>query len=158
MFIDIYWLVFFTVSDCDHSSSGKILFVCLLPEGFAKDPHVPVLPNTNVGRRLSEEMVIHDLQSSPGIMEKRWPRQIERAIHNAMFIAQHIDNKDDFESVSTKFYKIFHSSLAKKWSKLRFTFNNFFLIFEKIYIDSWNEIGSIDGLCYVRQHQHKSKS
>lgn len=68
-------------------------------EIYVKDPHVPVLPNSNVGRRLSEEMVIHDLQSSPGIVEKRWPRQIERAIHNAMFIAQHIDNKDDFESV-----------------------------------------------------------
>lgn len=80
-----------------------------------KDPHVPVLPNSNVGRRLSEEMVIHDLQSSPGIVEKRWPRQIERAIHNAMFIAQHIDNKDDYESVrhstcifllAFQFYKI----------------------------------------------------
>ena len=74
--------------------------VCIFPEIYVKDPHVPVLPNSNVGRRLSEEMVIHDLQSSPGIVEKRWPRQIERAIHNAMFIAQHIDNKDDFESVS----------------------------------------------------------
>ncbi|GBN95339.1 hypothetical protein AVEN_34177-1 [Araneus ventricosus] len=47
---------------------------------------------------MSEEMVIPDLESSPGIVEKRLPRQIERAIHNAMFIAQHIDNKDDFES------------------------------------------------------------
>lgn len=68
-------------------------------EVYAKDPHVPVLPNSNVGRRLSEGMVIHDLQSSPGIVEKRWPRQIERAIHNAMFIAQHIDNKDGFEGI-----------------------------------------------------------
>ncbi|GFQ65004.1 uncharacterized protein TNCT_712951 [Trichonephila clavata] len=48
---------------------------------------------------MSEEMVIPDLESSPGIAEKRLPRQIERAIHNAMFIAQHIDNKDDFESI-----------------------------------------------------------
>ncbi|GIY32395.1 uncharacterized protein CEXT_266951 [Caerostris extrusa] len=47
---------------------------------------------------MSEELVIPDLESSPGIIEKRLPRQIERAIHNAMFIAQHIDNKDDFES------------------------------------------------------------
>ncbi|XP_071040990.1 acetylcholine receptor subunit alpha-like 1 [Parasteatoda tepidariorum] len=65
-----------------------------LAEGYMKEQVV-----NSTGRRLSEELVIHDLESSPGIVEKRLPRQIERAIHNAMFIAQHIDNKDDFESI-----------------------------------------------------------
>ncbi|GFY69018.1 acetylcholine receptor subunit alpha-L1 [Trichonephila inaurata madagascariensis] len=65
--------------------------------GYIKEQ---VANSTSVARRMSEEMVIPDLESSPGIAEKRLPRQIERAIHNAMFIAQHIDNKDDFESVS----------------------------------------------------------
>ncbi|CAL1282916.1 unnamed protein product, partial [Larinioides sclopetarius] len=65
-------------------------------EGYIKEQ---VANSTAVARRMSEEMVIPDLESSPGIVEKRLPRQIERAIHNAMFIAQHIDNKDDFESI-----------------------------------------------------------
>ncbi|XP_064459792.1 acetylcholine receptor subunit alpha-like 1 [Ornithodoros turicata] len=35
--------------------------------------------------------------SPPG--DYHFPRDLERAIHNAMFIAQHIDNNDDFESI-----------------------------------------------------------
>ncbi|KAG8188793.1 hypothetical protein JTE90_009186 [Oedothorax gibbosus] len=63
------------------------------------------LKDLALARRLSDEVALpSDLLDepplSPGVPgERRLPRQIERAIHNAMFIAQHIDNKDDFESI-----------------------------------------------------------
>ncbi|XP_054711428.1 acetylcholine receptor subunit alpha-like 1 [Uloborus diversus] len=45
-------------------------------------------------------IVIRELDSSPTIVERRrYPRQILRSIQNAMFIAQHIDNEDDFGMV-----------------------------------------------------------
>ncbi|PRD31273.1 UNVERIFIED_CONTAM: nAChRbeta2 [Trichonephila clavipes] len=48
-------------------------------------------------------IVIRELDSSPGVVERRrYPRQILKSIHNAMFIAQHIDNEDDFDTVSDK--------------------------------------------------------
>ncbi|GFR09507.1 NAChRbeta2 [Trichonephila clavata] len=48
-------------------------------------------------------IVIRELDSSPGVVERRrYPRQILKSIHNAMFIAQHIDNEDDFDTVSAK--------------------------------------------------------
>ncbi|GFS43167.1 hypothetical protein TNIN_69501 [Trichonephila inaurata madagascariensis] len=44
-------------------------------------------------------IVIRELDSSPGVVERRrYPRQILKSIHNAMFIAQHIDNEDDFDT------------------------------------------------------------
>ncbi|GIY72879.1 acetylcholine receptor subunit alpha-L1 [Caerostris darwini] len=80
-----------------------------LHEGYIKEQVAN--STTGVSRRMSEELVIPDLESSPGIIEKRLPRQIERAIHNAMFIAQHIDNKDDFESVSCFSSSYFNTQL-----------------------------------------------
>ncbi|XP_015907667.1 acetylcholine receptor subunit alpha-like 1 [Parasteatoda tepidariorum] len=45
-------------------------------------------------------IIIRELDSSPVSAERRrYPRQILRSIHNAMFIAQHIDNQDDFDTV-----------------------------------------------------------
>ncbi|KAG8199973.1 hypothetical protein JTE90_006217 [Oedothorax gibbosus] len=43
-------------------------------------------------------LVIRELDSSP-TERRRYPRQILKSIHNAMFIAQHIDNEDDFDTV-----------------------------------------------------------
>ncbi|UYV83056.1 nAChRa1 [Cordylochernes scorpioides] len=55
----------------------------------------------NYGRRAaSDDIIIHDAESSPP--ERKLPRNIEEAIKSAMFIAQHIDNQDDFESVDLK--------------------------------------------------------
>ncbi|XP_035213794.1 acetylcholine receptor subunit alpha-like 1 [Stegodyphus dumicola] len=80
-----------------ETDDAKATAAATLTGGYPKES---VANSTALGgRRVSEEIVIHDLEYSPGIVEKRLPRQIERAIHNAMFIAQHIDNKDDFESI-----------------------------------------------------------
>ncbi|GBM23779.1 hypothetical protein AVEN_163899-1, partial [Araneus ventricosus] len=44
-------------------------------------------------------LVIRELDSSPVTAERRrYPRQMLKSIQNAMFIAQHIDNEDDFET------------------------------------------------------------
>ncbi|KFM73449.1 Acetylcholine receptor subunit alpha-L1, partial [Stegodyphus mimosarum] len=75
-----------------ETDDAKATAAATLTGGYPKES---VANSTALGgRRVSEEIVIHDLEYSPGIVEKRLPRQIERAIHNAMFIAQHIDNKD----------------------------------------------------------------
>ncbi|XP_076334111.1 acetylcholine receptor subunit alpha-like 1 isoform X1 [Tachypleus tridentatus] len=47
----------------------------------------------------AEEIIIQELESSPGFLERRLPERLEKTIHNAMFIAQHIDNQDDFNSI-----------------------------------------------------------
>ncbi|XP_055953188.1 acetylcholine receptor subunit alpha-like 1 [Argiope bruennichi] len=45
-------------------------------------------------------LLIRELDSSPVTAERRrYPRQMLKSIQNAMFIAQHIDNEDDFETV-----------------------------------------------------------
>ncbi|XP_015785553.1 acetylcholine receptor subunit alpha-L1 [Tetranychus urticae] len=61
---------------------------------------------TSTGDSNGDPMVINELDSSPGAVADRtfdfpirYPRSIERAITNAMFIAQHIDNADEFESM-----------------------------------------------------------
>ncbi|GIY15049.1 hypothetical protein CDAR_16241 [Caerostris darwini] len=47
-----------------------------------------------------DDTEIRELDSSPGVVERRrYPRKILKSIHNAMFIAQHIDNEDDFDTV-----------------------------------------------------------
>ncbi|XP_023236989.1 acetylcholine receptor subunit alpha-like 1 [Centruroides sculpturatus] len=72
-------------------------------EPYLKDPlgnNTEKHPGTSHFRRAaSDDVIIHELESSPGMVERRYPREIERAIHNAMFIAQHIDNQDDFDSI-----------------------------------------------------------
>lgn len=45
------------------------------------------------------KLVIRELDSSPGD-KSRYPKQVVKSIKNAMFIAQHIDNVDDFDTVS----------------------------------------------------------
>ncbi|XP_053202382.1 acetylcholine receptor subunit alpha-like 1 [Panonychus citri] len=61
-----------------------------------------------IGSSGSDPMIINELDSSPGAVTDhhrsfefptRYPREIEKAITNAMFIAQHIDNADEFESM-----------------------------------------------------------
>ncbi|XP_076350483.1 acetylcholine receptor subunit alpha-L1-like isoform X3 [Tachypleus tridentatus] len=52
-----------------------------------------------LGRSTAEEIIIQELESSPGFLERRLPEKMEKTIHNAMFIAQHIDNQDDFDSI-----------------------------------------------------------
>ncbi|XP_054718587.1 acetylcholine receptor subunit alpha-like 1 [Uloborus diversus] len=95
--------------------------------GYGKESLVvhPLANSTGVAvaRRASEELVIHELQSSPGLdgAGKRLPRQIERAIHNAMFIAQHIDNKDDFESCNNE------KNIKEDWKYVAMVIDRFFL-------------------------------
>ncbi|RWS26061.1 nicotinic acetylcholine receptor subunit alpha 1-like protein [Leptotrombidium deliense] len=52
---------------------------------------------------MAEELIINELDSSPGAETNAnvlcYPREIEKAITNAMFIAQHIDNADEYSSV-----------------------------------------------------------
>ena len=49
------------------------------------------------------KIVIRELDSSPGAERTKYPKQIIKSIKNAMFIAQHIDNVDDFDTVSQFF-------------------------------------------------------
>lgn len=52
-----------------------------------------------LGALNSEDLLIGEMDTSPGVIERHLPRELEKAIHYAMFIAQHIDNNDDFESI-----------------------------------------------------------
>ncbi|XP_022243260.1 acetylcholine receptor subunit alpha-like 1 isoform X1 [Limulus polyphemus] len=51
------------------------------------------------GRYTVEEIIIQELQSSPSYLERKLPERLETTIHNAMFIAQHIDNQDDYDGI-----------------------------------------------------------
>lgn len=55
------------------------------------------LPGGLPGAPPEDLVTLPELEASPG--DHHFPRDLERAIHNAMFIAQHIDNNDDFESI-----------------------------------------------------------
>ncbi|CAG2167596.1 unnamed protein product [Oppiella nova] len=51
-----------------------------------------------------EELIIQDLDASPVLpffepLTSYYPKEVDQVIHNAMFIAHHIDNADEFKSV-----------------------------------------------------------
>ncbi|CAG2113365.1 unnamed protein product, partial [Medioppia subpectinata] len=51
-----------------------------------------------------EELIIQDLDASPVLpffepLTSYYPKEVDQVIHNAMFIAHHIDNADEFKSI-----------------------------------------------------------
>ncbi|OQR70870.1 acetylcholine receptor subunit alpha 1-like [Tropilaelaps mercedesae] len=75
-----------------------------IPEGAAGMANSPPLSplravGAPIGMPLAEELLLAELDTSPGLDRQHFPRVLEKAIHYAMFIAQHIDNNDDFESI-----------------------------------------------------------
>lgn len=76
-----------------------------VPEGIAGSPPLSPLRTVGepIGMPLAEELLLAELDTSPNLDRQHFPRELEKAIHYAMFIAQHIDNNDDFESVRQNF-------------------------------------------------------
>lgn len=83
---------------------------------------IPSVPSP-IGPILGEEeLIIHELEASPGAMERSvnessipsYPKELDKAIRNAMFIAQHIDNCDEFESVRLLIIIIIFSGKCSK--------------------------------------------
>ncbi|XP_022686204.1 acetylcholine receptor subunit alpha-like 1 isoform X2 [Varroa jacobsoni] len=72
-----------------------------VPEGIAGSPPLSPLRTVGepIGMPLAEELLLAELDTSPNLDRQHFPRELEKAIHYAMFIAQHIDNNDDFESI-----------------------------------------------------------
>lgn len=79
------------------------------------------------------EELIQELDSSPDGSDplgfeaiSGYPREVDKAIKDAMFIAQHIDNKDEYQSV--RFFPFFSRSFSFSLSLFSFIHSQFFMI------------------------------
>lgn len=45
-----------------------------------------------------------DESISDGVIRKKYPFELEKAIHNVMFIQHHMQRQDEFNAVSTRYF------------------------------------------------------